>query len=371
MQESQQKSENQMRDLPDMPRSVFQDGNLQLYDEESQPAPRDRQRERGPRVAITSIVLLVVVLGGAAFFLLRPAPQTTPTYKNQSVVQGDLLLTVSATGPVQGTIYNADFVVTGRISEIDVSVGQQVKAGQLLAKLDPNTLPGGTNTSNATLTAPHAGTVTAINGAVGASSGAGATITHLIQIVDTSSLQVLANVDETDVARLAIGNAVQFTVGAYGNQQFQGTVAAIAPQGQTVSNVVTYPVTINVDMKSLQGANLLPSMTANVSITTDQRTNVLLIPNSAVDFAQTAASQGLVSSSQMAAALSQARQQLLDLQNTSGNGSGSARDNPSPAVVLSVSNGQLLPTAVVLGLTDGTMYEVLVGLSEGQTIATS
>jgi len=321
-------------------------------------------------------VLLVIVLAGLAIALLRPrSPQAT--YQSQTVVKGDLNITASATGPIQGTLYNADFVATGKISEIDVSVGQHVTAGQTLAKLDASTLPGNTPGANATLTAPHAGTVTAVNGTVGASSGVGTSGTHFIVIVDTSSLSIVANVNEVDIAKVAVGNAVTFTVGGYSTQQFQGTVHAIAPQGQTVSNVVTYPVTVNVDMNSLQGANLLPGMTANVTINTQSRTSVLLIPVSAVNFAQSAQTQGLISQSQVATALTQAHQQLATLQSTGVNSGTNTNpnpvtnDNPNPAFVVTSSNGQLAAVPIVLGLSNGSMYEVLSGLSEGQTIATS
>ena len=345
---------------------------MDFFDEEGPPAPTGTAsarsgQGRGGRIAAIAILLLVIILGGLAFVLFRPSGAPRANYQNQAVVNGNLQLTVSATGPLQGTTYNADFLATGKISEIDVSVGQQVKAGQTLAKLDTTTLPSNVNPSDAVLTAPHAGTVTAINGAVGASSSVGNSNTHFIQIVDASSLQIVAAVNETDVGKVAVGNSVQFTINAYGNQQFAGTVNAIAPQGQTVSNVVTYPVTINVDMNSIKGVNVLPSMTANVSIITQSRTNVLLIPVGAVNFAQAEASQGLIPQGQVANALTQARQKLTDLQNAGS----SAQDNPSPAFVLVPQNGQLVAMPVVLGLSDGTVYEVLSGLSEGQTIATS
>jgi multidrug efflux pump subunit AcrA (membrane-fusion protein) len=366
MQESPQRTENRL-----VARPPGQD-ELGFFDEESSPVPigtpsPGQGRGRRGWIAAIAILLLVIVLGGLVFVLLRPNGASTATYQNQTVVKGNLQLTVSATGPLQGTTYNADFLVIGKISEIDVSVGQSVKAGQTLAKLDTTTLPSTANQSEAVLTAPHAGTVTAINGAVGASSGIGNSSTHFIQIVDTSSLQIVAAVNEADVGKVAVGNNVQFTINAYGNQQFSGTVSAIAPQGQTVSNVVTYPVTITVDMNSIKAVNVLPSMTANVSITTQSRTNVLLIPASAVNFAQTEASQGLVPQSQVATALTQARQKLTDLQNTGS----AAQDNPSPDFVLVPQNGQLVAVPVVLGLSDGTVYEVLSGLAEGQTIATS
>jgi multidrug efflux pump subunit AcrA (membrane-fusion protein) len=376
MQESPQRTENRVVDHPRV-----QD-DMGFFDEEGSPVPTgtaspQQGRGRIGRIAAIVILLLVILLGGLAFALLRPNAAPRATYQNQTVVQGNLQLTVSATGPIQGTTYNADFLVTGKISEIDVSVGQHVNAGKTLAKLDTSTLPSNANQSDAVLTAPHGGTVTVINGAVGASSSVGNNSTHFIEIVDSSSLSILANVNEVDIAKAAVGNAVTFTVGGYSTQQFQGTVHAIAPQGQTASNVVTYPVTINVDMNSLQGANLLPGMTANVTITTQSRTNVLLIPVSAVNFAQSAQAQGLISQNQVATALTQAHQQLSTLQSTgvtsgtTSNPNPVTNDNPNPAFVLTSSNGQLVAVPVVLGLSNGSVYEVLSGLSEGQSIATS
>jgi len=121
-------------------------------------------------------------------------------------------------------------------------------------------------------------------------------------------------------------------------------------------------VLINVDMKSLQGANVLPGMTANVSITTATRSNVLLIPVDAVNFAQ---SSTAISSSIRNAAMDQARQMLANLQSSSTDVS---KDNPTAAYVFARVNGKWNAQPVVLGLTDSTSYEVLAGLTQGETI---
>ena len=232
------------------------------------------------------------------------------------------------------------------------------------------------NLNNATLTAPHIGIVTVINGTVGGTPGVPkntpATSVALpgsifIQIVDVSSLQVQANVNEANTGNVRVGQPAQFTVSAFGGRLFRGTVSAISPNAQTISNVVTYPVIINVDMTSLQGVTLLPGMTANVTILVAVRPNVLLIPVSAVSFARTAA-PALISPAQAAAALNRARQMLVALQLEQPE---IALDNPMPAFVLEQSGSQFVAKPVVLGLTDGTVYEVLAGLSEGETIVVS
>ncbi len=233
------------------------------------------------------------------------------------------------------------------------------------------------NLRNATLKAPHDGTVSIVNGNVGGTPGASSgTSTSasggtFIQIVDASALQVLANVNETDTANLQVGQPVQFTVNAYGQRLFQGTVSAIAPNGQTVSNVVTYPVTIDVDTNDLKGARLLPGMTANVTITVLQRSNVLLIPVDAVNFARlvssnspTAGTPQLITQQQADAAMNQARQMLNVLQSQRD----ISAENPIPAFVVERAGNQFIAKPVVLGLTDGTSYEVLSGLVPGETI---
>jgi HlyD family secretion protein len=239
------------------------------------------------------------------------------------------------------------------------------------------------NLDNATLTAPHDGVVTILNGTVGGTPGVPTNITSssstttaggtFIQIVDTSLLQVLANVNESDTGYLKVGEPALFTVSAYGSKQFHGTISSIAPNGQTSSNVVTYPVYIDVDMQSLRGSSLLPNMTANVTITVVDHPNVLMIPVGAVNFARSAVNPttgpsptpALITREMANTALDQARQQLRELQNENPNGS---QDNDIPAYVLERSGAQLVVKPVVLGLTDETVYEVVAGLSEGETI---
>ena len=231
------------------------------------------------------------------------------------------------------------------------------------------------NLANATLTAPHDGVITVINGTVGGTPGFPVNGTTspvispvgspFIQIIDTSVLQVQANVGESDAASVRIGEPAQFTVSAYGQRKFGGTVSAISPNAVTVSNVVTFPVTVDVDMNSLRGATLLPGMIANVTIYVVQRSNVLLIPVNAVNFARTAASIRLISPQQAASALDRASLMLQQLQIENP---AISMDNPVPAFVLEPSNGQFVVKPVVLGLTDGTNYEVLEGLLPGETI---
>jgi HlyD family secretion protein len=351
-----------------------------------------------------------------------------PTYQYQAVTQGDLALTINATGPVQSpATYNLVAASTGKIDAINVMVGQHVVRGQVLAQLDKTALQDAVNQAQAsvdadsdalfntevnanwydtpaviqardtlkiaqsqldaakhnldaaTLRAPHAGIVTAINGTIGGTPGAPAngssnsSGSFFIQVVDLSSLQVQANVNESDTANLKVGDTVQFTVNAYGDRQFKGTVSAISSNGVTSSNVATYPVTIDVNMQSAKGANLLPNMTANVTITVIQHHNVLLIPVNAINFARLASggnatgSNQLLSPQEASTATAQARQALNNLQSQNPT---IATINPLPAFVIESRQGgtRFIAVPVVLGLTDGVSYEVLSGLSANENI---
>jgi HlyD family secretion protein len=230
------------------------------------------------------------------------------------------------------------------------------------------------NLTNASVTSPHAGTVAAINGAVGvgvtSGTGSASTVTPFISIADLSSLQVLAAVNEADIGSVAPGDPISFTVSALPSRVFHGTVSTMSPLGQTVQNVVTYPVTINVDTAGVQKANLLPGMTARVTITTAQRFHVLLIPVSAVTFARGASNaQGLhaLTSARVQSALLAARQMIDQL---TSNGMNLSNDSPQPAFVLERSKSGWVVKPVVLGLTNGTVYEVLAGLSENEAVVT-
>jgi HlyD family secretion protein len=98
---------------------------------------------------------------------------------------------------------------------------------------------------------------------------------------DLSEIDIYANIDEADVGRLKEGQKVSFTVNAYPNRTFDGRVRMVRLAAQTVQNVVTYTAVISVRN---QDQALLPGMTANLQIITDEREDVLRIPNAALRF---------------------------------------------------------------------------------------
>ena len=94
-------------------------------------------------------------------------------------------------------------------------------------------------------------------------------------------MQVLTNIDEADVGRVRVEQVATFSVDAFPEQSFKGSVSQIRLSPQTVQNVVTYPVILDVPNQDLK---LKPGMTANVQIPVDARRDVLRVPNAALRF---------------------------------------------------------------------------------------
>jgi multidrug efflux pump subunit AcrA (membrane-fusion protein) len=234
------------------------------------------------------------------------------------------------------------------------------------------------NLAAATLKAPLGGTIAAINGVVGQTSGgAKSSAASFIQIADLNALQISATVNESQVGAVLPQDAVRFTVPSFKNHVFSGSVSGVSPFGQATHNTVLYPMTVDVDGQSVNsgtakttGQALLPGMTAKMTVLTAQRFAVKLIPNSAVAYAHYAADprhSTLISKAAATKALAEARQMLTQLQNS---GTDYSQDNPMPAYVLALVKGRWTAQPVVLGLTNGRYYEVLSGLSLGQKVAT-
>jgi HlyD family secretion protein len=108
--------------------------------------------------------------------------------------------------------------------------------------------------------------------------------TLFVLAADLSAMQVIANLDESDVGRIRPGQRVTFRVDAYPADDFAGTVSQVRLQPQVLQNVVTYATVIDVPNPALK---LKPGMTANVSIEIARVANVLRVPNTALRFRPT------------------------------------------------------------------------------------
>lgn len=372
-------------------------------DDDSQLAP-PRKRRRTWLIAV-SLLLLVVLIGGGVFIYTRRNSSSLVAYMTIPVASGNLTQTVSASGPLQAKAeYDMNFSTSGQISAIDVQIGQQVKAGQTLATLnapdlqivvqeaqisvnnaqntyntavangdatttldvDSNALQSAqlqlqtaqNNLAGATLKAPSNAVVASINGIVGQNVSSGSATSSFMVLLDTSGFTITASVNEADIANVQINQAARFTVTAYTGQTFRATVSSISIVGTTTSGVVSYPVTLTVNMNSTSTSHLYPGMTATATITTAQRIGVLLVSNSAFTFPTTALQAGVISRSVLT-------QGLTGSGTTDGQGAGSRH------IVLVLRNGALVPVLITTGLTNGTFSEVLSGLNAGDQVVVS
>jgi HlyD family secretion protein len=139
-----------------------------------------------------------------------------------------------------------------------------------------------TNLRYATIRSPVDGIVVSRNVDVGQTVAASFQTPTLFTIAqDMTKMEIQTSVDESDISRIKVGQPVTFTVDAYPETRFTGTVRQIRNAPVVTQNVVTYVVVVNVDNKDLK---LKPGMTANVSIETARKDNVLKIPAAALRF---------------------------------------------------------------------------------------
>lgn len=208
------------------------------------------------------------------------------------------------------------------------------------------------NLEYATITSPINGVI--IDRAVeeGQTVAAGFETPTLFTIAaDLTKMQVIADVDEADIGNVLDGQRVTFTVDAYPNDVFEGVVKQIRlgttddDDSSTSSTVVTYEVVITADNPELK---LKPRLTANVTIYTLERDNVLTVPTKSLRF---------VPDAEM---LAQIGYTVSDAGKTA----------PTGKRLVWVKNGmQLSPKIVTVGSASGNMTEVTEGLNEGEEIA--
>ena len=211
------------------------------------------------------------------------------------------------------------------------------------------------NLSYATITSPIDGVV--INRAVeeGQTVASGFETPTLFTIAaDLTQMQVVADVDEADIGNVENGQRVSFTVDAYPNDVFEGTVMQIrlgdsestsSSSSTSTSTVVTYEVVISADNPDLK---LKPRLTANVTIFTLERDNVLTVPTKSLRFVPDA---GMLT--QLGYIVSEA-----------------GKEAPAGKRLVWIKNGQeLKPKAVTVGSTSGNMIEITDGLNEGEELA--
>lgn len=159
------------------------------------------------------------------------------------------------------------------------------QAKEQVASSKENVQRAQTNLGYATITSPIDGTVISKSVEEGQTVAASFNTPELFTIAkDLTNMQVVANVDEADIGNVKEGDRVTFTVDAYPDDTFEGTVKQVRLEATTTNNVVTYEVVISAPNADLK---LKPGLTANVTIYTQERSGVLAVANKALRFTPT------------------------------------------------------------------------------------
>ncbi len=354
---------------------------------------RARRRLR-PRtwIVIGAIALVVIAAAVTVPLVLTHLRSGTAEARTvtATVATQTLQKSVSGTGTLTPTV-NEDvaFAVSGKVTEVDVTAGQTVAAGDVLARVDPVSLnaqllsaqadlaqaqatladakSASTGSSadkariaadeaqvsvrqaavvtaqaavaNATLTAPVAGVVTVADVAVGdtvggasgsggsaAGSGSDSSSTGAFTIVGTGAWMTTVNLSESDVALIKAGDQVELTMTGSTEQLF-GVVRSIGLLPSTTSGSAEYPVVIDLTGTD-QATGLHDGVSATATIIYERRTDVLAVPAAAVT--------------------------------TSTDGTATVR--------VQAADGTVTDTAVTVGESDGTYTEITAGVTAGDTI---
>jgi len=186
---------------------------------------------------------------------------------------------------------NRELIKDGFVAQADVdssqtaweqSVAQKRSAEASLQQAEGALRVAETNLEYATIRSPVDGIVISRNVDVGQTVAASFQTPTLFSIAqDLTKMQVDTNVDESDIGRASVGQAVTFTVDAWPEKTFAGKVGQVRNSPIVTQNVVTYDVVILVDNRELL---LKPGMTANVSIEVRRYRDVLKIPDAALRY---------------------------------------------------------------------------------------
>ena len=198
-----------------------------------------------------------------------------------------------------------------------------------------------TNLGYATITSPIDGVVLSKSVEEGQTVAASFSTPELFTIAqDLTNMQVVADVDEADIAEVHQGARVSFTVDAYPDDTFEGKVTQVRQSATTTNNVVTYEVVISAPNSDLK---LKPGLTANVTIFTQEKDNVNAVPVAALRFTP------------------------LETMLQPG---GKIIDCNSKTKVWVKEGNNLKAIAVTTGITNGTLTEITSGLKVGQQVIT-
>ncbi len=387
------------------------------------------------KILIIGLIILAGLGVGAYFMFFAGDKNNIVVASSQPATMGNIANVVTATGtiePIQQVEVGTQ--VSGEVKKVYVDYNSEVKAGQLIAELDKTNLKASveesqtsyeralnelnyikktyerqkalfadnlisqaefdeieykytnakcsltqakaslekakTNLSYADIFSPVDGVVLSKSIEEGQTVAASFSTPTLFTIAqDLTKMQVEADIDEADIGQIKVGQRVSFTVDAFQNDIFEGKVTQVRLDPTVTSNVVTYTVIIEADNSALK---LMPGLTATVSIYTLEINNVLTVPESAVNYR--------ISPDLLKKYYAQNKEKV-DPNAHFGNGekpqmqegaaNKSVKSEKSGDYVWVLSNKKLERREITIGQSDEINFQILAGLSEGDSVVTS
>lgn len=378
------------------------------------------------------ILLLLVAVGVAVYFIFFSENKNSVVVVSaQPATMGSIANVVTATGtiePIQQVEVGTQ--VSGEVKKVYVDYNSQVKAGQLIAELDKTNLKvsvseaqisyekalnelnyikknyerqkslyadkliseadfdeisykynnakssltqskasldkAKTNLGYADIYSPVDGVVLSKSIEEGQTVAASFNTPTLFTIAqDLTKMQVEADIDEADIGQIKVGQRVTFTVDAFQNDVFNGKVVQVRLDPKVTSNVVTYTVIIEADNPDLK---LMPGLTATVSIYTLEISNVLTIPESALNYR---IDFELLEKYYAQNGVKMERPEMPKDSASFKKRSKGEKPDKRGNFVWVISNKKLERKPVTIGESDEINYQVVSGLSENDSVVTS
>lgn len=234
------------------------------------------------------------------------------------------------------TLYGKGLISANDYESARLSLQQ---AQSLVAQRQEAVNKAQTNLSYATITSPIDGVVLSKSVEEGQTVASSFSTPTLFTIVkDMTDMRVVASVDEADIGQVKVGQRVTYTVDAYPDETFEGTVTQVRNEATTENNVVTYEVVISAPNPDLK---LKPGLTANVTIYTLEQSGIVSVPTKALRFTPTKETVGT-------------KDKIVDCNGTHK---------------LWVREGRTFKAySVQTGITNGTRTQILSGVKEGTVV---
>ena len=351
-------------------------------------------------------IVIIAALVAAYFLFFGGSSKPTVEFEKTKVERTNIQSSITATGTIEPvTSVTVGTQVSGIVSHLYVDYNSIVKKGQVIAELDRTNLTSELNTARAnlasaqstlnfeqanyeryktlydkglvsandfetaklsylkakeqvntsresvqkaqtnlgyaTITSPIDGIVLSKSVEEGQTVAASFNTPELFTIAqDLTDMRVIADIDEADIGGVKEGQRVMFTVDAYPEDHFMGSVTQVRQQATTESNVVTYEVVISAPNNDLK---LKPGLTANVTIFTQEKNDVLAVESKALRFMP------------IEAILSEG-QKIEDVE--------------APTKLWTLEGNTFKAHAVQVGMTNGILTEIVSGIDAGTEVLT-